>query len=225
MKLSKQDIENARKANEWSIGNNVLYSLCRKYPKHKNKREVIAKIWLIGRAYAAAIERRKKNNKMINDDFYINKVAPAITNSGIDNKLKTLRRFKKIDTRNAHYVISAHFELQNIFKSISKLNKVSLASKYLHFHLPKLFFIYDSRAKNALKQFDLNGYKVNPLDTKGKPINKDYFKFIEDCLALRKKIKDEYKIFLSPREIDNILIKVANQNGRKGKRKKKAKAA
>ena len=41
----------------WSIGNQVLYDLCQRYPRHTVDSEIIAKIWLIGRAYSASIER------------------------------------------------------------------------------------------------------------------------------------------------------------------------
>jgi hypothetical protein len=223
MKISKQNIKDAQKQNEWSLGNKTLYELCKKYPKHTNKQEVIAKIWLIGRAYAAAIERRKKNNKIINDDFYIDKVAPAIIESGLDKHLKKLKKYKTINTKNAVDVMTAHFELQKIFKRLSKLNKVSLASKYLHFHFPKLFFIYDSRAKNAFRNIKLHDNQKEKLDIKNKSVNEDYLKFIENCLGLRKKIKDEFKEDLTPREIDNILIKLTNDNSRKTKKKRKTK--
>jgi len=42
----------------WDFGNQVLYDMCRANPQHKEDRIIIGKIWLIGRSYAAAIERR-----------------------------------------------------------------------------------------------------------------------------------------------------------------------
>lgn len=41
----------------WHIGDEVLYDMCRKYPAHDREDVIAAKAWLIGRAYAAAIER------------------------------------------------------------------------------------------------------------------------------------------------------------------------
>ncbi|MFC1785893.1 hypothetical protein ACFLZA_00835, partial [Candidatus Neomarinimicrobiota bacterium] len=77
---SKENIDNAIQSNEWDFGNEVLYELCKKNFEHKEDDKIIAKVWLIGRAYAAAIERRK-NKTDINDDFYVEKVAPIFQNS------------------------------------------------------------------------------------------------------------------------------------------------
>ena len=44
---------------DWDFSNKVLYELCSNCPTHKIKYEVLAKIFFIGRIYAAAIERRK----------------------------------------------------------------------------------------------------------------------------------------------------------------------
>jgi hypothetical protein len=38
-------------------GNHILYRMCHKQPGHTNVDVIAGKIWLIGRAYAAAIER------------------------------------------------------------------------------------------------------------------------------------------------------------------------
>lgn len=45
----------------WSFGNQILYDMCLKNPSHTNENVIIGKIWLIGRSYAAAIERIKEN--------------------------------------------------------------------------------------------------------------------------------------------------------------------
>ena len=57
--ITAQEVVAALKKNRvWDLGNKVLYDLCSSYPYHKTDEEIIAKIWLIGRSYAAAIERR-----------------------------------------------------------------------------------------------------------------------------------------------------------------------
>lgn len=43
----------------WEYGNSVLYRMCEEEPEHKEIDVIVGKIWLIGRSYAAAIERRK----------------------------------------------------------------------------------------------------------------------------------------------------------------------
>jgi len=67
----------------WNLGNDVLYQLCKKYPEHKTPEEIAAKIWLIGRAYAAAIERRKNKDEE-NDAFYESTVLPIMQRSALD---------------------------------------------------------------------------------------------------------------------------------------------
>jgi len=47
----------------WDTANGILYGLCRKYPGHTDDAIIVAKLWLIGRSYAAAIERGAHNLK------------------------------------------------------------------------------------------------------------------------------------------------------------------
>ena len=61
----KEDVIKAGKPNVWDAGNKVLYDLCANNFTHDNKSNIISKVWLIGRAYAAAIERRKDNRESI----------------------------------------------------------------------------------------------------------------------------------------------------------------
>ena len=82
--ITKSDIEAARENSVWELGNRTLYDLCRNHPEHKKIAEIIAKVWLIGRSYAASIERRR-NADQFGDGFYEATVAPTIKESGIDN--------------------------------------------------------------------------------------------------------------------------------------------
>jgi len=66
----------------WNLGNEILYQLCREYPDHKSPEVITAKIWLIGRSYAAAIERGRTVEKD-SDSFYESKVVPKIQASGL----------------------------------------------------------------------------------------------------------------------------------------------
>ena len=61
------------KTSPWDFGNKVLYELCRDNFYHQDTEKILSKVWLIGIAYSAAIERRK-NKESINDNFYINVV-------------------------------------------------------------------------------------------------------------------------------------------------------
>lgn len=137
--------------NEWDFGNKILYDLCSNYPDHKQAEVVIAKILFIGRIYAAAIERRKTKSD-INDNFYIDKVAPTLINSELDSKLNGLSNITLEEDKILDMLI-VHKYLSDLFNILTGLDKRSLSSKYLHFHKPLLFFIYDSRAVNGLRTF------------------------------------------------------------------------
>lgn len=213
MKLAKQIIQKSKQANAWSLGNQVLYDLCRKYFKHINEKAIIGKIWLIGRAYAAAIERRKQK-KEINDDFYINAVVPRIMHSKLDERLAELKHHNEITNDNLTLVLQTHHYLMTIFHKLTGLEKRSLAAKYLHFHLPNLFYIYDSRAASAVNKL---APKLKPIDIgkiKRKHVDEIYETFVLKCQILRAEIKESYKMEISPRELDNLLILKANHENR-----------
>lgn len=83
----RRHVEKAMQRNAWHFSNEVLYDLCREHPLHTETGVVLAKILLIGRVYAAAIERRKSKNEG-NYDFYISTVAPKIIKSPMDRRSK-----------------------------------------------------------------------------------------------------------------------------------------
>ena len=59
--------------------------MCRTNPEHKLDQIIIGKMWVIGRTYAAAIERRTKIEGASGDAFYETVVAPKIRKSPIDS--------------------------------------------------------------------------------------------------------------------------------------------
>ncbi|HOX53842.1 MAG: hypothetical protein PHI86_07365 [Candidatus Omnitrophica bacterium] len=193
-------INTACKTGKWDLGNEVLYSLCREYPFHKKDGEIIAKVWLIGRSYAASIERRK-NAKSNNEEFYESEVVPAIKNSNIDSWLSIT---SKLQIPGSEESVLVHKKLMDLFASISGHNNRSLASKYLHFHQPKVFFIYDSRARNAITEYCPKLNKIEDINTK--EFDKEYKDFVRKCVWLRGHIKSLYGLSLKPREIDNFLL-------------------
>lgn len=191
---------------KWDAGNRVLYDLCREHPAHTDDGEVLAKILLIGRVYAAAIERRRnKTDDHENDRFYLDTVAPAIRTSGIDKWLHQARIAVPGTPEGMHALIAVHGQTTRLFSQISDLEKRSLASKYLHFHVPKLFFIYDSRAVEAMREFSDVLPRAARTDGIG---DNEYRKFAEKCSALVTYCMDKFGLCPLPRQIDNLLLKV-----------------
>ena len=118
----------------WSIGNQALYDLCRRYPHHTTDSEIIAKIWLIGRAYAASIERgrgKAVDSGLSNDEFYTEAVPKALRASQLDEKLETLAKMKETKESNVGPVLDAHVHLVQLFHGLTNKSKRSLASEVL----------------------------------------------------------------------------------------------
>ncbi|SDH59650.1 hypothetical protein SAMN05421493_10278 [Pseudobutyrivibrio sp. 49] len=85
---------------------------------------------LIGRSYAAAVERRYYRD-FTNDEFYFDKVINSIRNCNLDNELVAITG--TIDEEMAN-ILALHNMVTKELYSITELYKRSLASKYLHFH-------------------------------------------------------------------------------------------
>ena len=170
--------------------------------EHKEPAKVIAKVWLIGRSYAAAIERRKDKTEFANDDFYIDVVAPKIVESDIDEWLYELKQFTRLDDNSLNKVLEVHEKVTQLFKDISGLDKRSLASKYLHFHLPHLFYIYDARAVRAISYFS----HITGRAKASKTGDKEYNKLVQKCSLLQRYALAQWQLDLSPRQIDNVLL-------------------
>jgi len=202
--ITKQQVDNARGKSVWDLGNQVLYRLCEDYPDHHSDEAVIAKVWLIGRSYAAAVERRqsKLDDAVQGDAFYEKLVAPALRDSTIDEHIKKLREYHDVNTDSLHDILTTHKYLVDILAKITGQNKRSLASKYLHFHVPHLFFIYDSRAYDRLRTY--RSFR-DPLPD-NTTYDHDYHKFCLKCVELREDIFKQHGIHLTPREIDNFLL-------------------
>jgi hypothetical protein len=199
----------------WDFANQILYKLCKDYPGHNEEDKNIAKIWLIGRSYAAAIERGRTSGGA-SEDFYVDVVGPALRNSEIDDLISGLKGIE-LKENTLQTIIDAHGKLTQIFsKKVSGLENRSLASKYLHFHLPELFFIYDERARKGISQIKKLSGKASKKFSGG---DKDYRCFAEKCLNLRNKIgrvegrkSGGGKKLLNPRQLDNLLLAVVNKS-------------
>jgi len=205
--LTREEVETALANDAWDLGNQVLYDLCSNHPRHKSHQEIIAKIWLIGRSYSAALERRKnKKEESAGDLFYEDIVVPKILEEDVDSWLGLLNK------NSTHKeIVQAHFKLTKIFEDITKLEKRSLASKYLHFHQPNLFFIYDSRAVNVIRQITPNKNE-QLLDLSSRDQNdEEYLKFFRRCLWLQNDIEAKLGRKISPRDLDKILLFVSDR--------------
>ncbi len=193
-------------SSRWQYGNEILYRMCREDPKHDDPDVIVAKIWLIGRTYAAAIERRK-NAEGFAGDFYYDVVAPAIrTISGdLDSRLAAINDIEIPDENATDLVIETHHLLMKAFYEITGLEKRSLAAKYLHFHAPAAFYIYDSIANRRSRMLvALDNAKA--AEHYFKDVDREYCDFYLRCLEIKAKTKTLFGKDLTPRETDGFLL-------------------
>ena len=208
MQIAKDDVDFALAPSPWDLGNQVLYTLCQEHPRHARGDAIIAKAWLIGRSYAAAIERRK-NVKDTSDDFYETTVVDQIKDSQLDAWLCSLPNELTDPWSQLASVVTVHQRLMDLFSGMTGLDKRSLASKYLHFHRPDLFFLYDTRAKSALA-------KVTPAIRRipritAEEADAEYLLLSRRCQWVRDDVSHRYTVNLTPRQVDKILLRITNR--------------
>jgi hypothetical protein len=210
MRIDLRELAEETRDTPWDLANQVLYELCRDHRGHDSDQAVYAKILLIGRSHAAAIERRSedgKGPKVPNDEFYERIVVPAIRKSRIDRWIKEAAATPGINPESLPVLLSVHAKVTRLFASISGKNKRSLASKYLHFHLPNHFFFYDARAVQALGFLkDVIGKRL--MVTPNARYDTEYERLVRKCLMLLDEARRLRVAPLTPRHVDNLLLRV-----------------
>lgn len=225
-KLTDQQLEAAliqcKATNHWQLSNDILYKLCSNHPKHIDAQEIVAKVLMIGRVYAVALERIKVKNQHFGDDFYFNAIVPLFQNAGIDQKLEALQGQTLDQPGIFEMTLALHAYLVERIGSLESeekyLKKRSFASKYLHFHYPELFFIYDSRAKDAMTQFNIRASSDTNEMIKSNGYDQEYTLFADKSRQLKSKLS-ELGESLSHRQLDNLLVEIANERIRSKREK------
>lgn len=205
MGLTRKMVQRASEDDSWCIGNQALYDLCQRYPRHVVDAEIVAKVWLIGRAYSASVERgrgKAAGSELSNDRFYTEAIPNALRKSRLDQKLKALAKFEETDESSAAAVLDAHAHLVSVFYGLTRKSKRSLASKYLHFHRPNLFFIYDSRAASSIRALGLPRHVIKV------PRGADpaYAQFVSAVIGVREHVLSRFEQRLNPRQLDRLLL-------------------
>ena len=206
--ITPKEIEQAEKREGFDVGNMVLYKMCEKYSKHTNEEEIIGKIWLIGRAYAAAIERCRK------PITYPGDVGPKIKEHGeeLDGRLARVLEHSQTEEEYLLNMLSTHKFFTDVLYEITDMYKRSLASKYLHFHAPNHFYIYDSGVVEKISSYnlsckDLKAALTNKLDKN--EYDEAYLDYVAKAHTLNEQLaKQNNGKWLSPRTLDTLLSEV-----------------
>lgn len=203
---SETEVTTAMKDHSWTLGNKVLYDMCRNHPSQSDPAAIVSKFWLIGRAYSAAVERRRtsKEKPLSNgENFYDHRLVPVYKQADFDSVFAPLYDYENISESNLKHIVEVHCTLTQTLREITGQWKRSLASKYLHFHFPNLFYIYDSRAESGLGRY-VPDWQKQRLSTGS--YDAVYYRFSLAMTALHDEIKSNYSLDLSPRHLDTIVL-------------------
>ncbi|MDP2859717.1 MAG: hypothetical protein Q8P50_17330 [Bacillota bacterium] len=206
MDISSELIAKAQEQSLWSFGNQILYDMCQRAPLHTSEVEIAGKVLLIGRSYAAAIERGA-GSPHSGDDFYLHEVVTKMKSVGaeLDDRIRLFHEQPRITRPLLGPIVETHGFLTRVFNDISGKNKRSLASKYLHFHVPDIFYIYDSRAASGVSMLSTldRGLKRSLSEN---VCDSTYVDFVAKAYPLHVRILEDYGIWLTPRQLDEMLL-------------------
>jgi len=136
----------------WVTYNDVLYSMCRDRPGHSALPDVVAKVGIVARAYAAGLERHGDPD----GPGAVVGVARALTDNckevdALVSELKSVAGTGEVvGHRELLEVVRVHGRIQALVASATRSSVRSWVSKYLHFHAPGVP-IFDSRARGVLE--------------------------------------------------------------------------
>lgn len=140
------------------------------------------------------------------DDFYFNVVAPKMLEVGeeLDKRINGLKKYDAITIDNLKEIVDTHIFLTNVFADISGHSNRSLASKYLHFHVPNMFYIFDSRAIQAAKSYVMPDKQLR--DSLAPFGDREYIELVIRLFTFQEYVKNQYGITVTPRVIDSFLL-------------------
>ena len=190
----------------WDPLNKVLYDYCRKEPGQREKSVVLTKTMLIGRVYAVALERNKKERVNDNEDFYRLQVYQAFRRMDLERRMDRVRRTGRLSDANIEGVLELHGYLVRNLYELTGQNNRSFTSKYLHFHLPDQVPILDNRALMALRYYKVSIPTGWVSRAKQSGIDETYAKFTYRILRIQEEIALRHHFRLSLRKIDKLLL-------------------
>lgn len=204
--IPRARIESAIQSSPWALCDDTLYALCQEHPDHRKADEILAKVFMIGRVYAASLERRK-NADLAGANFFEDIVVPIIQNSEIDSWFASLRALPSpsLSEQRVDAVLRVHDEVTRLFARISGQQNRSLAARYLHCHFPGLFYLFDLRSSAALRRYISKRSFDSSMQTRREFADPQYERFYLDCEALNSAIGAVLGRTLSPQELDKVL--------------------
>lgn len=206
IELTRKDVLGAMGPTVWDFANDWLYKLCQQYPGHDDESHCIAKVWLIGRSYSAAIER--KSAPAGSDKLYKD-IAPRMRRSKLDELIAALPNGRNSYLTRFSRGVEVHADLMKIWSSAGANGKRSLASKYLHFHRPEVFPILDSFALGAIRKVSPDARRIGQLEVAA--CDETYKTFCTRYAWLLNHIEERFQLRPSLRQVDQLLLAIAGR--------------
>ena len=216
---NKSDLEDYKEAKRerlrlYSKVDDILYGMCKRWPDHKDIGIVQAKVRIIGRVYAAGLERKGKQDK--SKGIY-ETIAETLheNRASIDPEIKAIKNFKTLSKASYEKILSLH---GNMVRSLrkgtrSKLNFRSFVSKYLHFHT-LIVPLFDSRASTTINRPDwypLKHSNARVTIPKRKEYDQVYYRFFVQFLFYFLDLQQQ-RLNPSVRDADWYLIGSSNED-------------
>lgn len=126
------------KAYSWATLDKHLLAACEADPSHTDVHAVFAKVALVNRVYRTNLRFGGKDAEW--------RIAEHMTAAALDHAFVGLDGTERFSEATFQSVVKAHQDLLSVVWTATKRTEVSFASKYLHFHFPRLFPIYNSFA-------------------------------------------------------------------------------
>lgn len=192
--LSREFITDALSRSSLDPKVRALYELCFMYRHHLRDEVVTDKLRLIARLHDAAMAR---GGQALNAED----AARLLSHSQVDRWFGGLASAERLDTG---LLLELHKRLMDVFGESGELGEDAargLASRYLHFHFPELFPIYDSRIAAAiglLERGDCGYLSLAEFDAV-------YGRFLACSRKLTERIVPMLGRRLNPRELDHVL--------------------
>lgn len=180
---------NTEVSENWRRTSTILYQLCKSFPDHRCIRYILTKVTAVDRLYNAWLYREGVP--------YIH-VARKLQASNIDRLLNKVG--DNLSLRNVNDVVTIASTVAG-FGNIKNPRFIVFASKYLHFHKPKVFPILDSYAEKRLRLISNKiGLHFDDCDCHSR-----YECFCRQILALKRALRIVIDMQISLLDFDKLL--------------------
>jgi len=174
----------------WGAVDEVLYRACREHPLHNDRRAIMCKMVVVGRCYAAGIERLVTPRK---GEQAVDRIGDCLARHGavIDGIIQGLPDPEApLTPAPMRIVVRQHGRLTRLLaRHLTKGRyPTSFVSKYLHFHRP-IVPIYDAYCLAGLTKAVHWDQKEIPFGPPGRA-DRGYYQFCARFMRLHEACRD-----------------------------------